>query len=392
MRKSTTQVRWTAIASELREAIETGQLIPGQRLPSETEMAAQWNISPVTAHRAMQELQREGWVTRKRKAGTVVAERPAQTEIKRHIALVFGHWGDRLISSYGVGVRDALPDHVRLIPYDSRFAARHERACLEQIEAEQTTDGLVLCPTCAPENTPLLVHLAGKYPLVFVDRIPVGFDRAEVRWDAVMTDNFGSMRAGMQLLHARGHRRIAYFMSDVASISSAHERFEAYAHELKEQGISDSPWVREILTALPHQDYYEQVEKYLAELLSGTEPITAICCQQDQTMAAVLEACVHLRVSVPEQLEIFSFCDSDPTVLPLARSVHRCQQRTYELGSMAARRLMLRMENPDLPSQTMRLLADLHPASKRGSRASTESQNLPEAFVDEARKAPLAVR
>jgi DNA-binding LacI/PurR family transcriptional regulator len=298
------------------------------------------------------------------------------------VAMVFGHWGDRLISSYGMGIRDVLPSHIRLIPYDSRFAPRHEKLCLEQIEAENTTDALVLCPTCAPENTPLLMHLARKYPIVFVDRIPVGFENGDLPWDAAMTDNFGSMRAGMQLLHNRGHQRIAYFMSEVALISSARDRFDAYRQFMAEQGVSDiAPWVREVPTSLPHQEYYDRVEAHLRELLSGSEPITAVCCQQDQTMAAVLEACVHLQISVPQELEIFSFSDSDPAMLPLARSVNRCEQRTFEMGSMAGRRLMMRMENPDLPSQIMRLLADIHPASAARPRVHIEGFRKPSGRV-----------
>ena len=369
MNKNSTQIRWTKIADELRKAIETGELPAGERLPSETEVAAQWNVSPVTAHRAMQELQREGLVIRKRKAGTIVAERPIQIETNRHVALILGHWGDRLFSSYGTGIRDALPSNINLIPYDSRFTARHEKACLEQVEADTKTDAVVICPTCTPENMPLLIHIARKYPTVLVDHIPVSFNSLDVLWDAVMTDNFGSMRAGVQFLNKRGHRRIAYFMGDISTISSTRERFEAYQQFMKELGKSDvSQWVRQIPTDLSHNDYYEQVESHLRELLSAPEPITAICCQQDQTMAAVLEACIHLQISIPNQLEIFSFCDSDPATIPLSRSVHRCEQRAYEMGSMAARRLMMRLLNPSLPSQTMQLLADIHPASFSTSR------------------------
>jgi DNA-binding FadR family transcriptional regulator len=55
--------RWKEIADAIRAEIESGRLPIGDRLPSESELAARWGVCRMTAHRAMQELQRQGWVT-----------------------------------------------------------------------------------------------------------------------------------------------------------------------------------------------------------------------------------------------------------------------------------------------------------------------------------------
>ncbi len=56
--------RWKKIADAVGAEIESGQLRVGDRLPSESELAARWGVCRMTAHRAMQELQRQGRITR----------------------------------------------------------------------------------------------------------------------------------------------------------------------------------------------------------------------------------------------------------------------------------------------------------------------------------------
>jgi LacI family transcriptional regulator len=371
--RANTQPQWMTIATGVRTAIERGELRPGERLASETDLAAQWNVSAVTAHKAMQELQREGWVVRKRRAGTVVAERRALPA--RRVAMVFTDLADMPQAAYVRGIRDALSDAVKLIPYDTRHDPVREAAYLREIETNKEADALVCYASCAPENTRLLVSLARQTPVVFVDRLPGDLTKEGLLVDAVMTDNAGSIQTGLEFLRSHGHQRIAYFMEDAAPyVSSIHERLAGYQEFMREVCGDDSErWVRKLPRAIPPALYFERVQEYLEALLQGPEPITAVCCQQDKLMAAVLEACVHLGIRVPEQLEVVSFNDIDPSLQPLGRSVHRLVQRAGEMGGIAARRLIARLENPDLSPQVMRLLADLYPATLRGSHSSSRS-------------------
>jgi len=204
--------------------------------------------------------------------------------------------------------------------------------------------------------------------LAFVDRQVAG-----VAADTVMTDNKASVLSGLQFLAARGHRRIAYFMEDQPyALSSVQERRDGYREFMAGAGqpqAAPERWVRRVPPTPSDSVYFALVEDELAQLLDGPAAVTAVLCQQDQLMASVLEACVHLGIAVPEQLEVMSFSDVDPALLPLARSAHRLVQRASEMGSIAARRLQLRLASPDLPPQVVRLQADLMPASYRRARA-----------------------
>ncbi len=58
--------------SALKELIDSGKFAPGQKLPSENEIARQLNISRVTLRTALQKLELLGYVDRKRGVGTFV--------------------------------------------------------------------------------------------------------------------------------------------------------------------------------------------------------------------------------------------------------------------------------------------------------------------------------
>ena len=72
---SGTRVR-AALETGLREAVRTGRLAPGARLPSSRALAGDLGIARNTVADAYGQLVAEGWLTARRGSGTQVAERP----------------------------------------------------------------------------------------------------------------------------------------------------------------------------------------------------------------------------------------------------------------------------------------------------------------------------
>ncbi|MEO7714604.1 MAG: GntR family transcriptional regulator [Capsulimonas sp.] len=359
--------RWVAIASSIRSAIRKGELSPGARIPSESDMALQWNVSHMTVHQALSELQREGWVVRKPKVGTVVADRSAQPDTK--VGLVFTGFMELPQGGYLAGIESSLTEGFQFIHYNTNASIQEEAKCLEAASSEC---GAVICyPISAPENTPLLRKIAASMPLVFVDRIPQGIDA-----DVVMSDNFASMVMGLRHLHTLGHSRIAFFMEDQTTLSSVTDRYAGYQQFMRhEAGVPDPErWVRRIVWDVPWEQYYEQVETNLIELLSAPERVrvTAIACQQYALLGMILEVCVNLGVSVPGELALLSFYDLDARVQPLARNTHRLIQRSVEMGRIAADRIRQRLVSDETPAQSICLAADLIPADVRRHSKATE--------------------
>jgi GntR family transcriptional regulator len=67
---------YTMIADDIAAQIQVSRLIPGQRLPAEHELAAEYGVARMTVRRAMRELRERGLVRTVTGKGTFV-ERPA---------------------------------------------------------------------------------------------------------------------------------------------------------------------------------------------------------------------------------------------------------------------------------------------------------------------------
>ncbi|WP_371572319.1 TetR/AcrR family transcriptional regulator C-terminal domain-containing protein [Streptomyces sp. NBC_01314] len=65
--------RYSQIVGELRQRIETGELAPGDRVPSTREITKQWGVAMATATKVLTELRQEGMVRAVPGVGTVVA-------------------------------------------------------------------------------------------------------------------------------------------------------------------------------------------------------------------------------------------------------------------------------------------------------------------------------
>jgi GntR family transcriptional regulator / MocR family aminotransferase len=74
-----TRVR-AALESALREAIRSGRLAPGTRLPSSRAFAGDLGIARNTVADAFGQLVAEGWLTARQGSGTRVADRPSATQ------------------------------------------------------------------------------------------------------------------------------------------------------------------------------------------------------------------------------------------------------------------------------------------------------------------------
>ena len=68
------------IIRQVLGALASGQLTPGERLPSQRELGQRLVISPLTVKKAYDELEREGVIETRRGQGTFVTPQAAQAE------------------------------------------------------------------------------------------------------------------------------------------------------------------------------------------------------------------------------------------------------------------------------------------------------------------------
>lgn len=71
--------RYEEIADHLRDLVDRAG--PGERLPSEAELCEQFGVSRMTARHAVQRVEAEGLIERRRGAGTFVRSRPVPRDL-----------------------------------------------------------------------------------------------------------------------------------------------------------------------------------------------------------------------------------------------------------------------------------------------------------------------
>jgi GntR family histidine utilization transcriptional repressor len=69
------------IVNDIEGKILSGEWVPGQRIPFELELAAQYNCSRMTVNKAMTQLARAGLVERRKKSGSFVTQPHAQSAV-----------------------------------------------------------------------------------------------------------------------------------------------------------------------------------------------------------------------------------------------------------------------------------------------------------------------
>lgn len=67
---------WQDIQSEILERIQSRQWKPGELIPNEADLAREFGCARSTVNRALQAVADQGWIDRRRKAGTRVALHP----------------------------------------------------------------------------------------------------------------------------------------------------------------------------------------------------------------------------------------------------------------------------------------------------------------------------
>jgi len=359
---------WKTIADEISRRIGTGELEVGSRIPSGDEIAAEWEVSRHTAHRAINELQQQGLVVRQRRWGTVVA--PQKGKVPSRVMLlvdIFDPQTNFPSSDLIRGIQTRLGEDVQLMIASSNGDWQQEARQLSKLVGE--VDGLLLWPTASPQNTALIRQLVEDgFPMVILDRVPEG-----VCTNSVVSENESVTLHAIRLLEERGHRHIGFFSFDKPSFSSVNERHSAYKKALEEVGISDptqyTRWFLNELNDRP-QHFYQAVRDALFTLTHQPERITALFCVQDSLAAFAIQACEEVGESIPESLELITFNDWPPLMLRIPWCIHRIVQRTYEIGTLAADLLLKQIADPTRKPEALRVPADFYVADAGLSPAS----------------------
>jgi DNA-binding transcriptional regulator YhcF (GntR family) len=269
MRQEAKTPIYIKITEHLKNKITSRQLIPGDMLPGEIEFAKELSVTRQTLRKSLKILEDEGFILRKKSAGTVIApydehERPPQYDI----AYVMLNKDDY---SYDAVMYSGLGNHIirllarqghllRLIPWD----VKKPGYCMDDIVNEKGIDGFIFPSPCMLRDFITVVAEARIPHVVF--ETDLGIPRA----NTVMLDDFQAAYDSVRYFVGNGYKRIGFVGGELKAekhMSASRRRLNGFRKACRDFGITpDKDW---LIYSEESMDENLQDNSYIREKISG---------------------------------------------------------------------------------------------------------------------------
>ena len=291
----------STLIQDIKYKVDNGVLGYGLRLPSTHEMAKTYGIAYPTAHKAMSNLVKLGYLHRRQGEGTYVAKNVKPRTRKVALAMrtkghLFGEIAQKLFErlqehNYSAEVIPLKSDHHITLSGLSNLRRTME-GNPHAIVSEEHTDQkyLDLIKQALSSNLPVLWIMCSEPPQGLSGHV-------------VSCDYFEGFYGIGSYLAELGHRRIAVFALD--ECFSLHHPYTRSISVLKERysGLE--------FLSVPSSDVtYEKPPSVIREVLCGVNRPTAVMCSLDIRAKLVLDVAKELGLRVPEDLSVTGFFDT----------------------------------------------------------------------------------
>jgi DNA-binding LacI/PurR family transcriptional regulator len=327
--RSSRVIKYQKVKETLAAEIEKGKYALGARLPSEKQLAEDFEVSIITVRQAVEALSREGYVEKIQGSGTYVRHlRPAV--LRKVWALIVPNLKHSWYSMVAQGIEEvARAAGIQLVVAGTELEEEAGETIRRMVTMGAEAFAITPSVTVRPDPTPLLELTMAGVPFVFVSDFVDDVEAPRVVWDYQ-----GGARIATEHLLSYGHRRIA-FLSHPASHASE-QMWNGYRAALTAAGLE--PWPPRGL----HAESFEETDMYRAarDLLALWPRPTAVFCTEDGMADYVAQAAADAGLSVPEELSIVSFLYQNSSLSDCGLTGVTCPK--YDLGQEAGK-ILLRM-------------------------------------------------
>ena len=320
--------KYEIVKNQLLSMIDSGELKPGDRIPSEQELADEFSVSVSTTRKALLDLARDGVICRIKKKGTFVSE-PADVSPKSapgekvvSFLLPLCARSDNKLMQYVHGAQNYFSAH----GYSMLIEATEDKIVLENMLIDQIIEkrpaGLLLFPTNPAKNAEYFTRLRqSRIPFVLIDRYPEDFPV-----NTVTCNNFDGAFQATEHLIQLGHEKIL-FVTCTPSNQAEKVRHNGYCHAMETHNLPEN---FPVLTCWQKEEICQQIR---------SEHFTALVCANDYAALESLKSLTEAGITVPGDVSVIGFDGQEATryVTPALTTVI---QPFYEIGAEAARRLV----------------------------------------------------
>lgn len=334
----------------LQRRIEAGELQPGDMLPSLRQLCAQYQVSSITARRAVQELIAEGRLQSQQGIGTFVTAHNRRSRLALVILGFYEQEWRRNSTIFGDligGAATVAWEHEALLSVSRVDPARRTADVLASILDERFFDGLLIRTLPDVSVADLQPVLAAGLPYVVIKRHIPGLPV-----NCVVVDDAGAAYRATAHLIGHGRRRIAFVCPLAATVGRARE--QGYRRALAEHGL---PYDAALVPATA--DWFEE-RGYAAlrELMALPQPPDAVFAAGDMLAMGTYRAAAELGLSIPGDLAVVGY-DDIPAAATLQPPLTTVRTSYYDFGARATELLLDLIAGRALAPQRVELEAPL---------------------------------
>jgi DNA-binding LacI/PurR family transcriptional regulator len=336
------------LSERLLEEFSRRNYVAGTRLPAETDLAREYDVSRSTIRRALKILADARHVRRIPQKGVVVADRHADSAQLRQIVMITEVLNDQ--AEMSLRGMNAGVDRKRFVPTVQSVNANlsQYQAMIENVAALRPA-GVILQSTPAE-----LCRISGK--CLAEGHIPTvvsGMPVDGLECDRVLHDGGDSGRILGRHIRGKGYRDVAVLMQTPRRSSQA--MLNRLQHELSSNGIE----VREenvfVYDGRVHgygefPDPYVDAYEHMTALFRRGFRCELLVCSHDYPAVAALRAALDAGVKVPQEMKVISGCRrmvAGAAPIPMTT----VDTREEEQACLAAELLVRRIDGHDGPPE-----------------------------------------
>jgi DNA-binding LacI/PurR family transcriptional regulator len=336
------RLKQTHAREAILDQIRMGHFRPGQRLPSERQLAIDLSLSHITVRRGLEDLVDAGVIVKRPRVGNFV-QQIRSTELSQRVAIVLPrymqdsehpHPVTALVMKAVMGEMDQRDYAVSLISYHyQNFWLDAGEAML----ARGIKGALIWADADIPAEQMRKLAESG-IKVVLLNGIGLW---PELKFSSASVDIAAPMREALERLTHLGHRRIAWLTYDQTRYRSLEEELVREYSERYALGGVDQVIYRIQSTKI--FDY-----GMIADLFDRRVLPTAMILQDEFIAHEVFRQCHQRGIRVPEDLSLVAITDSTPQAHLVPLSAPHTSAAALQVASKAAEHLkyMLESENP----------------------------------------------
>ena len=320
------------LSEHIKDQIESGIIVCGDKLPSEAEMIKRYDVARMTVRDALARLVNMGYLAKEHGRGTFCTYFPENVASKKRldIDVILNMNDEYFIHYYVKGISNVLSSHdCNFIISDSNNDSHHICKLLKDI-AEKGSSGVIVQPshvisTSEDELSNIFTLLRRRnIPCVMINDL---YECVEGPSYLALDEYAGGAMAAKHLIQL-GHQRTGVVFIDNYRVFMS--RRDGFVDEYNKMGML-SPI--EIPTA--NENDFE--EAFIRSVVGGK--LTAAFCASDNLARLCADYLANLGMQIPDDFSLVGYDDSlvAEMMIPKLTSVAHPKQ---ELGEMTAHALV----------------------------------------------------